>query len=286
LGAGRLTHMELAPKLRPTDTPGRPAGAWHRSRTRKVNMSDHDRRDRKLAPSSAGPSTPAVAAVGNGKPLTAEQVQNDPRVKIYIRKADEALAEIGYTEHGERHVGLVSHIAYNVLRRLGHPERECELAAIAGYLHDIGNVVNRDHHAQTGAAMAMNLLTSMGMPDLEIVRVISAIGNHNENEGDPVNPVAAALILADKSDVHRTRVRNPEMIKFDIHDRVNYAVEKSFLNVDEKQRLITLELTIDPQISQVMEYFEIFMTRMLASRKAAKALGCTFGLMANGNRLT
>jgi metal-dependent HD superfamily phosphatase/phosphodiesterase len=203
---------------------------------------------------------------------------------VYVRKADEALAQIGYTEHGERHVGLVSHIAFNVLKRLGHPERECELAAIAGYLHDIGNVVNRDHHAQTGAAMAMQLLASMGMPDLEIVWVIGAIGNHNENEGDPVTPVAAALILADKSDVHRTRVRNPEMIKFDIHDRVNYAVEKSFLNVDEKQKLITLELTIDPQISQVMEYFEIFMTRMLASRKAAMALGCTFGLMANGNR--
>ncbi|MFI5370180.1 MAG: HD domain-containing protein [Candidatus Eisenbacteria bacterium] len=218
--------------------------------------------------------------------MTFEQVQENSRVKVYVRKADEALAEIGYTEHGERHVGLVSHIAFNVLKRLGHPERECELAAIAGYLHDIGNAVNRDHHAQTGAAMAMQLLASMGMPDLEIVKVIGAIGNHNENEGDPVTPVAAALILADKSDVHRTRVRNPEMIKFDIHDRVNYAVEKSFLNVDEKQKLITLELTIDPQISQVMEYFEIFMTRMLASRKAAMALGCTFGLMANGNRLT
>ena len=241
---------------------------------------------RRFAPSSAGPTAPPAPTGGNGRSVTAEQVQNDPRVKAYVRRADEALAEIGYTEHGERHVGLVSHIAYNVLKRLGYPERDCELAAIAGYLHDIGNVVNRDHHAQTGAAMAMQLLTGMGMPDLEITRVISAIGNHNENEGDPVNPVAAALILADKSDVHRTRVRNPEMIKFDIHDRVNYACEKSFLNVDEKQKLITLELTIDPEISQVMEYFEIFMTRMLASRKAAKALGCTFHLMANGNRLT
>jgi putative nucleotidyltransferase with HDIG domain len=249
-------------------------------------MSDQERRDRKLAPASAGPPIPATAPVGNGRPLTAEQVQNDPRVKVYVRKADEALAEIGYTEHGERHVGLVSHIAYNVLKRLGHPERDCELAAIAGYLHDIGNVVNRDHHAQTGAAMAMQLLAAMGMPDLEIVRVIGAIGNHNENEGDPITPVAAALILADKSDVHRTRVRNPEMIKFDIHDRVNYAVEKSFLNVDEKQKLITLELTIDPQISQVMEYFEIFMTRMQASRKAARYLGARFGLTVNGFRLT
>ena len=244
-------------------------------------MRDDTLRDRKLSATSAAGAAPA-----EGRVLTFEEVRDNPRVKIYVRKADEALAEIGYTEHGERHVGLVSHIAYNVLKRLGYPERECELASIAGYLHDIGNAVNRDHHAQTGAAMAMNLLAGMGMPDLEIVRVMSAIGNHNENEGDPVNPVAAALILGDKSDVHRTRVRNPEMIRFDIHDRVNYAVEKSFLNVDEKQKNITLELTLDPTISQMMEYFEIFMTRMLASRKAARFLGCTFHLMANGNRLT
>jgi len=146
--------------------------------------------------------------------------------------------------------------------------------------------VNRDHHAQTGAVMAMQLLDGMGMPDLEIIRVMAAIGNHHENDGEPVNAVAAALILADKSDVHRTRVRNPDMIKFDIHDRVNYAVEKSFLNVDEGRKLITLELTIDTAISQVMEYFEIFMTRMIASRKAAIYLGCSFGLSVNGNRLT
>jgi len=132
----------------------------------------------------------------------------------------------------------------------------------------------------------MQLLTEMGMPDLEVVRVIGAIGNHHENDGDPVSPVAAAVILADKSDVHRTRVRNPDMIRFDIHDRVNYAVEKSFLNVDETRKVITLELSIDTAISQVMEYFEIFMTRMLASRRAATYLGCTFGLTVNGNRLT
>ena len=132
----------------------------------------------------------------------------------------------------------------------------------------------------------MQLLTEMGMPDIEIIRVMGAIGNHHEDQGDPVSPVAAAVILADKSDVHRTRVRNPDMIKFDIHDRVNYAVEKSFLNVDEAAKQITLELTIDTGISQVMEYFEIFMTRMLASRKAAIYLGTTFGLTVNGNRLT
>src|SRR5436309_1286118 len=226
------------------------------------------------------------AAGEPGAVLRFEEVREHPRVRFYVRKADEALAEIGYTEHGERHVGLVARIAFNVLKRLGYPERTAELAAIAGYLHDIGNAVNRDHHAQIGAVMAMQLLSDLGMSDEEILQVIGAIVNHHENDGDPVSPVAAAVILADKSDVHRTRVRNPDMIKFDIHDRVNYAVEKSFLNVDEAKKLITLELTIDTAISQVMEYFEIFMTRMVASRKAATYLGTSFGLTVNGNRLT
>ncbi len=225
-------------------------------------------------------------AANSAAPVTVETVKAHPRVKLFIRKADEALAQIGYTEHGERHVSLVSSIAYNVLRRMGYPEREAELAAIAGYLHDVGNVVNRDQHAQTGAVIAMQILTELGMPDGEILPIMAAIGNHHEDHGDPVHAVAAALILADKSDVHRTRVRNPDMIKFDIHDRVNYAVVKSFLNVDEQRKQITLELTIDTQISQVMEYFEIFMSRMLASRKAAKFLGATFGLVANGNPLS
>lgn len=233
--------------------------------------------------------TARTADAGNHRvpphPVTFEFVRDHPKVRSYIRMADASLEQIGYTEHGERHVGLVSRIAFNVLKRLGYPERECELAAIAGVLHDIGNAVNRDHHAQTGAVMAMQILNDFGMEDLEVLKVIGAIGNHHENDGDPVNAVAAALILADKSDVHRTRVRNPDMIRFDIHDRVNYAVEKSFLNVDEDRKHITLELTIDPNISHVMEYFEIFMTRMLASRKAAKFLGATLGLQVNGNRL-
>jgi metal-dependent HD superfamily phosphatase/phosphodiesterase len=238
----------------------------------------------------AAPGTEADRSANGEAPaghaVTFEMVRDNPRVKSFIRSADSALAEIGYTEHGERHVGLVAHIAYNTLKRLGHPEREAELAAIAGYLHDIGNAVNREVHAQTGAVMAMRILTDMGMPDEEVVKVMGAIGNHHETDGSAISAVAAAVILGDKSDVHRTRVRNPDMIKFDVHDRVNYAVEKSFLNVDESRKEITLELTIDTKISQIMEYFEIFMTRMLACRKAALFLGTSFGLTVNGNRLT
>ena len=234
---------------------------------------------------SARHATDTAHTGGGAAPITLDFIHTHPKVRLYVRMADASLESIGYTEHGERHVGLVSRIAYNVLKRMGRPERQAELAGIAGILHDIGNAVNRDHHAQTGAVMAMQLLTEFGMPDEEILPVIAAIGNHHENDGDPVNDIAAALILADKSDVHRTRVRNPDMIKFDIHDRVNWAVEKSFLNVDEDRKHITLELQLDPAISHMMEYFEIFMTRMLASRKAAKHLGATFGLMVNGNRL-
>jgi len=238
-----------------------------------------------MSPASVRTAVEGAFSEAPPSPLTFDYVREHPRVRLYVKMADAALEQIGYTEHGERHVGLVSRIAYNVMKRTGRPERQAELAAIAGILHDIGNSVNRDHHAQTGGVMAMQLLREFGMPDDEVLTVIAAIGNHHENDGDPVNDVAAAVILADKSDVHRTRVRNPDMIKFDIHDRVNYAVEKSFLNVDVDQKHITLELTIDPKISHVMEYFEIFMTRMLASRKAAKHLGATFGLQVNGNRL-
>jgi len=241
--------------------------------------------NRGAAPGNANES--ARPPDGNGGDrVTFEQVRDNPRVKAFIRSADSALEVIGYTEHGERHVGLVAHIAYNTLKRLGHPEREAELAAIAGYLHDIGNAVNREVHAETGAVMAMRILSDLGMPDDEIAKVMGAIGNHHETDGSAISPVAAAVILGDKSDVHRTRVRNPDMIKFDVHDRVNYAVEKSFLNVDESRKEITLELTVDTRISQVMEYFEIFMTRMLACRKAAIFLGTSFGLTVNGNRLT
>lgn len=218
--------------------------------------------------------------------VTLEKVSEDPEVRAYIEKGNECLGAIGYTEHGQRHALLVARIAHNVLTRLGFPEREAELGAIAGYLHDIGNMVSRHGHGQTGALMAWRILERMGMPPAEIATVVSAIGSHDPEEmGDPVSNVSAAVILGDKSDVHRSRVRNPEMSTFDIHDRVNYAVEKSFLRVDEKRKTISLELTIDTKISPVMDYFEIFLVRMVMCRRAASFLGCQFELSINDVRL-
>jgi hypothetical protein len=220
-----------------------------------------------------------------GKAITLQEVQKDPGVRAYMERADKHLGVIGYTEHGERHAGLVARIAYNILTHLGRPQRQAELASIAGYLHDLGNLVNREYEAQSGALIAESILSRMGMSFEEISEVVAAIGNHHEENGDPVSDVAAALILADKSDVHRTRVRNPDMIKFDIHDRVNYAATNSFLRVHESKKEISLELTIDTKISQVMEYFEIFLSRMLACKRAAARLDCSFGLTINGNKL-
>lgn len=198
---------------------------------------------------------------------------------------DEVLAAMGYTEHGQRHASLVSNIARNILERLGFPAREVELAAMAGYIHDIGNVVCRHSHEQMGGLVAMRILDRLGLAPPEIAMIVAAIGNHGEDIGEPVNNVAAALILADKSDVHRTRVRNPELAKFDIHDRVNYAAEHSFVRVDEKRKAVTLELKIDTRISPVMDYFEIFLTRMVLCRRAASFLGCDFELVINGVKL-
>ncbi|HCJ10668.1 MAG TPA: phosphohydrolase [Clostridiales bacterium] len=192
---------------------------------------------------------------------------------------------MGYTEHGQRHAALVANIARNILERLGHPGREAELAAIAGYLHDIGNVISRQNHEQIGGLVALRVLDRLGMPPSETAMVVAAIGNHGEDVGVPVNNLAAALLLADKSDVHRSRVRNPEMASFDIHDRVNYAAEHSFLRVDDRRKAITLEIKIDTKISPVMDYFEIFLTRMVLCRRAASFLGCDFELVINGVRL-
>lgn len=217
--------------------------------------------------------------------ITLELIKKNPFVETMIRVGNENLGMMGFTEHGFRHLNLISSIASNVLKKLGLPGRDVELAAIAGYLHDIGNVVNRSGHHLSGGVLAYYILEQMGMRPDDIFTVVAAIGNHDEETGQPVNSVAAALILADKSDVHRTRVRNREQATFDIHDRVNYAVERSFLRVDAEARSIILELEIDPSISPVMDYFEIFLTRMLMCRRAANFLGCTFGLEINGNKL-
>ena len=216
---------------------------------------------------------------------TLEEVKRDPEVEAFITKANEYTGVLGFTEHGVRHATLTSNIAGNVLRRLGVEERTVQLATIAAYLHDIGNLVSRANHEHTGATLADRILLKLGMSADERAVVMGAIGNHEERHGEAVSAAGAAVILADKSDVHRTRVRNPDPATFDIHDRVNYAVEHSFLRVDEKSRTITLELTIDTAISQVMEYFEIFLDRMLMCRRAATFLGCDFKLQINGAKL-
>lgn len=212
-------------------------------------------------------------------------VKNDPQVQAYIRRADQNLEVVGYTEHGPRHCGLVAKTARQTLLELAVPEREAELSAIAGYLHDIGNVFNRINHPYTGAVLAHSLLRDLGMDLDEITTIVAAIGNHDDDGWEPVSKVSAGLILADKSDVHKSRVRNPDMIKFDIHDRVNYAVNRSFLKVDKEQKTITLTLTIDLEISSVMEYFEIFLNRMLYCKRAANFLGTQFSLVVNENNL-
>lgn len=211
-------------------------------------------------------------------------LHKDIEIQAYIRKANEYLQVIGFTEHGFRHVGLVSHLAQNILTQFGYSARTAELAGIAGYLHDIGNVISRHDHGVSGAILAQNLLNNRGMFSEEVIEVIGAIGNHEEPYGNAVSPVAAALIIADKSDVHRTRVRNKDFSTFDIHDRVNYAVEHSFVNIEPGEK-ISLELTIDTEIVPVMDYFEIFLTRMIMCRKAAHFLDSEFCLIINGSQL-
>lgn len=213
--------------------------------------------------------------------VSLSEVKKHSSIKAYIKQADANLKAMGYTEHGLRHIGLVSSIAHNVLERLGYHERSAELAAIAGYLHDIGNCVGRVHHGASSALLVEPFLRELGMSPEEVALILSAVGNHEEEVGEPVNEIAAALILADKSDVHRTRVRNRDAASFDIHDRVNYAVIKSFLDVSEEERLITLRITIETENTSIMEYFEIFLDRMLMCRRAAAYLGCQFKLEIN-----
>ncbi len=219
------------------------------------------------------------------KTVMLTDVQAHPMVKTFIEYGNQHLGAMGYTEHSFRHATLTANIASNILNRLGHSERDSQLASIAGYLHDIGNVVSRYNHGQTGAWLAKEVLRELGMGWEEIALVMSAIGNHEEEYGESVNNIAAALILADKSDVHHSRVRHKDIALFDIHDRVNSAVQHSFLRVNEEEKTITLELTIDTAMSGVMEYFEIFLTRMIMCRRAADFLGTRFSLVVNDSKL-
>lgn len=217
--------------------------------------------------------------------MTYEQLRKNAALKTYISQADAALDVLGYTEHSFAHVTRVSETAGYILNALGYSDRTVELGKIAGYMHDIGNLVNRVEHSQSGAVMAFRILDKMEFPPEEIAVIVSAIGNHDEGTGVPVNPVAAALILADKSDVRRSRVRGKDMAQFDIHDRVNYSVTESNLEIVHCEKVLRLSLSVDTQFSSVMDYFEIFMNRMILCRQAAQSLGLKFKLLINGQQL-
>ena len=217
--------------------------------------------------------------------ITLEALKSNEKVNTFIKQADASLIALGYTEHSFAHVTHVAETAAYILETLGYPAHEVELARIAAYLHDIGNLVNRVEHSQSGAVMAFRILDEMGMPPADLAMIVTAIGNHDEGTGVPVNALSAALILADKSDVRRSRVRNQDLSTFDIHDRVNYSVEKSRLHINTEKTIIKLKLQIDPHFSSVMDYFEIFLTRMVLCRKAAEKLGLQFKLIINEQQL-
>lgn len=217
--------------------------------------------------------------------LTYNEIKQSKAIREYIKRADESLIALGYTEHSFAHVGKVASSVEYILKTLEFSEHDVELAKIAAYMHDIGNLVNRIDHSQSGAIMSFRILDKMGMPPEDIATIVTAIGNHDEGTGVPVNPIAAALILADKSDVRRSRVRNSEISTFDIHDRVNYSVVSSELTIGDSRDTIRLDLSIDPRYSSVMEYFEIFLDRMILCRKAAEKLGLIFHLSINNQML-
>jgi len=217
--------------------------------------------------------------------ITIADIKNNEKIKTYIKKADETLGALGYTDHGLFHSTKVANEAKDILATMGYPVREAELAWIAGYLHDIGNVVNRTEHAQSGALLAFRLLEDMGSDPEDTATIITAIGNHDENTSRPVNPICAAVVLADKCDVRYSRVRNQDPTTFDIHDRVNYAVKQSSLTISDDKKIITLDMTIDTTQCAVMDYFEIFLSRMSLCRKAADNLKLRFALVVNGQQL-
>ena len=217
--------------------------------------------------------------------LSYESIKQNENIRTYIRKADESLRALGYTEHSFAHVTKVAETAGEILATFGYSAHDVELVKIAGYLHDIGNLVNRVDHSQSGAVMAFRILDNLNMDPADIATIVAAIGNHDEGTGVAVNAVAAALIIADKSDVRYTRVRNTDIKNFDIHDRVNYSVRESHLTIDRDAATITLSLTIDTNFSAVMDYFEIFLGRMIMCRKAAEKLALAFKLVINGQAL-
>jgi metal-dependent HD superfamily phosphatase/phosphodiesterase len=217
-------------------------------------------------------------------PVTFDTVKDNEELSQFIAAADRVMKGLGYTEHGFRHANLTGRIAYNLMSRLGYDEHTANLAHVSAYLHDVGNMVAREVHGQTGGLLVYQVLRREVAPD-DLATIVSAVANHEEPDGHAVGPVASAVILADKSDVHRSRVRKRAELEFDIHDRVNYAAEQSFLRVDSDARTVTLELTIDTEISHVMEYFEIFLNRMMMCRRAAETLDCRFRLNINGAQL-
>lgn len=217
--------------------------------------------------------------------ITFKYIKENNEIKTYIEQADHTLKQIGYTEHSFAHVGIVSEKASYILEELGYDERLVELTKIAGYMHDIGNTVNRVNHALSGANMAFRLLDKINVPPQEICQIISAIGHHDEGTAQPLSPMCAAIIIADKTDVRRSRVRNTDLITFDIHDRVNYAAEKSSLHFNEDKTSLIMDLTINTDISSVMEYFEIFLDRMLLCKRAAIYLGVKFKFVINGLKM-
>ncbi|MBI4834570.1 MAG: HD domain-containing protein [Planctomycetes bacterium] len=217
--------------------------------------------------------------------VTLKEVINHPQTKAFMEVANANLGAIGYTEHGIRHAELVAMRTGHILKSLGFNKKMRDMGEVAGYLHDIGNAINRHDHGQDGAFLVYHILKDLKADYKDIAQVVAAVGNHDEEKGEPVNSISAAVIIADKSDVHRSRVRTMKEIDFDIHDRVNYAVKESHVKIDKKRKKITMELVIDTRISKVMEYFEIFMSRMVVSQKAAKLLGCEFKLVINKTKL-
>ena len=217
--------------------------------------------------------------------MTYAEIRKNDDIKNYITHADKSLEALGFTEHSFAHVGRVASVAEYVLKTLNYSDHEIELAKIAAYLHDIGNLVNRQEHSQSGAVMAFRILDKLNMSSDDVATVVTAIGNHDEGTGVAVNAICAALILGDKTDVRRSRVRNRDIATFDIHDRVNYSVKESSVIINEEKDVITLNLEIDTEFGSIMDYFEIFMGRMIMCRKAAEKLGLRFKLEINGQQL-